>query len=284
MTYWVMRLVSQVLRHVHEAIGYPLFGAFGVLIYWLVPARRRLGERNLRQVLGPDASPAAVRAGTIAASQTLAWNYYELFHMPAYRREAIRARMHIEGIEHIEAALARGRGVILASLHLGNIETLLQVPSLFPYMRFMMLVEKMSNPGMLRIITELRGTMGVDIVSTDELRRLVRRLKENGVVALACDRVVTGNGTLVDFFGRPARLPEGPVRLAARTGAALIPATGWRESGGRFRVQIAPPLDLAATGDADADACVNLRRLVAWLEQMIRERPGQWMAFYPVWN
>jgi lauroyl/myristoyl acyltransferase len=173
--------------------------------------------------------------------------------------------------------------VILASLHLGNVETLLQVPSLYPHMRFMMLVEKMANPGILRIITELRGSLGVDIVTTDELRRLLKRLKENGVVALACDRDVTGSGTLVEFFGRPARLPDGPVRLAARTGAALIPATGWREAGGQFRVRIAPALELAASGDADADACLNLRRLTGWLEQMIRERPGQWMAFYPVW-
>jgi KDO2-lipid IV(A) lauroyltransferase len=279
-----MWLLSWVLRHVHEAIGYPLFGALGALIYWLVPARRRLGERNMRQVLGPEASPAAVRARTIEASRTMALNYYEMFHMPAYSRESIRARMQIDGVQHIDGALARGRGVVLASLHLGNFETLVHVPSLYPYMRFMMLVEKMQNKGMLRIISELRGTMGVDIVSTDELRRLVRRLKENGVVALACDRDVTGSGALVDFFGRPARLPDGPVRLAARAGAALIPATGWREAGGGFRVHIAPPLDLASTGDADADACVNQRRLVAWLEQTIRERPGKWMAFYPVWN
>ncbi len=283
MTYWIMRCFAFSLKFVHEAIGYPLFSAFGVLSYWLMPARRRLSERNFRQVLGPDAPPATVRARAVEASRTLACNYYELFHMRGYSREAIRARMQIEGLEHIEAALQRGRGAILASLHFGNIETLLQVPSLYPYMRFMMLVERMNNPGLLKIMSELRASMGVDIVTTDELRKLVRRLKENGVVALACDRDVTGTGAVIDFFGGPARLPEGPARLAARTGAALIPAYGWRDPGGSLQVRITPALDLAATGDADADARVNTRRLVDWLERTIRERPGQWMPFYPIW-
>ncbi|MBI5878617.1 MAG: lysophospholipid acyltransferase family protein [Chloroflexi bacterium] len=281
--YWGLRLLAWVLGYVHDGIAYPVFRLIGVVLYWVVPGRRRMAEHNLRHVLGPDATPAQVRACGIEASQTLALNYYELFHMPAYSREAIRARMTINGVERIAEALERKRGVILVTLHLGNVETLIQVPSLYPYMRFMMLVERMHNPGVLRMMSELRASQGVDIVNTDELMKLVRRLKENGVVALAADRDVTGSGAVLDFFGRPARLPDGAVRLAARTGAALILAYGWRDHAGGFRVEVEPAMALVSTRDADADARENMRRLAARLEYVIRARPGQWMAFHSTW-
>ncbi len=134
----------------------------------------------------------------------------------------------------------------------------------------------------MNVMQEL-GIQSYCFRGTKDNAEVIRRLKENGVVALACDRVVTGHGVVVDFFGRPARLPDGPTRLAARTGAALVPAYGWRDAGGHFQVRIAPALDLASTGDADAEARENTLRLVGWVERTIRERPGQWMAFHPVW-
>lgn len=282
--YWFLRLLTWVAGHVHEAIGYPFFRFAGTLMYWLLPGRRAVAERNFRVVLGPDATPARLRACGIEASQTLALNYFELFHMPAYSMESIRRRMTINGVEHIAEALERGRrGVILVTLHFGNVETLLQVPQLYPYMHFMMLVERMHNPGVLRMMSELRASQGVDIVTTEELMKVVRRLRENGVVAIATDRDVTGNGIVIDVFGRPARLPDGAVRLAQRTGAALVLGYGWRDRGGNFHVEVEPAMDLVSSGDTEADARENMRRLAARLEAVIRSHPGQWMPFHSFW-
>ena len=123
----------------------------------------------------------------------------------------------------------------------------------------------------------------MDIAAVDEPLKIIKRLKQNCVAGIACDRDVTNSGVVVDFFDKPARLPDGPVRLAMRTGAALIPAYGWRERSGQFRVRVLPEVEMVCTDDPEADVRVNMRRMLAVFERIIRERPGQWMAFHPLW-
>lgn len=284
MTYWVLRFASWFLKYVHEAIGYPACALIGDLYYTAVPSRRDTLECNLRMALAPDQSARRLKACGRQAFRSLVANYYELFHMRGFGREQFRRRVHLEGFEHIEAGLARGRGVMLASLHLGNVETLMQVTTFYPQLRFLMLVEKMQNPGLLRAVSELRRSMGVELATTEEPLRVVRRLRENGVVGIACDRDVTGTGVLVNFFGKAARLPDAPVRIAARSGATLIPAYGWRNEDGDYSVRVEPPLALQQTGSATDDAAENMRRLVAALERIIRQQPCQWMAFHRIWT
>lgn len=283
MTYWVLRLASWVLVRVHEAVGFPVCALFGRIYYYLVPARRRLLERNLRVVFGPEVPAWKISSCARRAFAAMAQNYFTLFHMPGFSRDQLRRRLRLEGYRHVADGLAQGRGVVLASLHLGNVETLIQITTLYPELQFVMLVEKMKNPALMRAICELRAAMGVEVATTEEPLRIIRRLRQNGTVGMACDRDVTGSGVVVEFFGKPARLPDGPVRIAARTGAALIPAYGWRDECGDYNVRIEPPIELQRTGNADADALVNVRRVAGALERAIRSRPCEWMAMHRLW-
>ena len=97
------------------------------------------------------------------------------------------------------------------------------------------------------------------------------------------DRDISRSGVVVDFFGKPARVPEGVARLALRTGAQIVPAYGWRDHGGQFHARVLPALEIVRSGDLDEDVRVNLRRLLAVYEPIIAERPDQWMAFHSMW-
>ena len=303
MTYWLYRAAASLLPRMHELIGYPLFDLLGTLAYLLSGSARGLVSRNMRHILAPAARQADVQRYTREAFRNLARNDYDLFHMRGFTKESLRARMDIAGLDNLDRALERGKGVLLTSPHFGNTEYLMQVPTLYPYMHFMLLVEKMDDVRLFDLLRALRAgkvparvpasldagsrdaCTGIDIAAVDQPLKVIRRLKQNGVVGIAFDRDVTHNGIDTEFFGQPAVFPVGAVRLAMTTGAAIVPAYGWREAErGRFQVHVFPALELVNTADAEADVQTNLRRLLAIFEPVIRARPGQWMAFHEVWK
>jgi lauroyl/myristoyl acyltransferase len=87
MTYWVLRLASWLLVRVHEAVGFPICAWFGRIYYFLVPARRKLLERNLRVVFGPEKSDGEIASCARKVFAAMAQNYFTLFHM-GWRRVA----------------------------------------------------------------------------------------------------------------------------------------------------------------------------------------------------
>jgi lauroyl/myristoyl acyltransferase len=285
MTYWLYRAAASLLPRMHESIGYPLFDLLGALAYLLSGSARSLVSRNMRHILGPAARQADVQRYTREAFRNLARNYYDLFHMRGFTKENLRARMDIAGLENLDRALERGKGVLLTSPHFGNTEYLMQVPTLYPYMRFMLLVEQMDDLRLFELLRALRAGLGMDLATVAQPLKVIRRLRQNGVVGIAFDRDVTHNGIDTEFFGQPAVFAPGAVRLAMTTGAAIVPAYGWRAAQrGRFQVHVCPALELVNTADAEADVQTNLRRLLAIFEPLIRERPGHWMAFHEVWK
>jgi phosphatidylinositol dimannoside acyltransferase len=106
-------------------------------------------------------------------------------------------------------------------------------------------------------------------------------LREGWNLILAGDFDSTGTGTVVEFFGRPARMPHGAVKLALRTGAPLLVVEGWRDSmddPAGFSVRVSPPLQLDG-----ADLRSGLDQVMRLLERTVASRPEQWLAFRQVW-
>jgi lauroyl/myristoyl acyltransferase len=131
----------------------------------------------------------------------------------------------------------------------------------------------------------MRVRQGVHLTSINvpALREAIRRLRAGGIVLTGVDRPVGDEGYWTEFFGRPAPLPTGHVRLALRADAVIFVASAYRNAGRDNVICISPPLDMVRTGDADEDLRVNMRRVTAWLEKFIRARPEQWGMFVPVW-
>ena len=113
---------------------------------------------------------------------------------------------------------------------------------------------------------------------------LFRALRRGQLVAVAADRDITRSGILVDFFGAPARLPDGHVQLALRTGAELTTCFALRQPDNSSLVQVEPPLKLEQTGDFERDVRVGVRKVVARMESWISRYPEQWIMLYPIWR
>jgi len=275
------RVGARVTRALPSAPRYALAGAGGSLWYLLSPAQRRSAVGNYAAVLGldrehPDAARVARRAfanyGRMLADFVL---------IGSLGREELVARVTVDGREHLDTALAAGRGVLMAVPHMGSWDMGGSYAGALGY-RIAAVAERF--PGSLdQAVVETREALGLRVIPLGRaaVRAIAEELAANGVVALLCD-LPQGPGVEVEFFGHTAVVPSGPGAFAVRTGAAVLPATIWRSGAGHYHVHIEPALP---PPDAGRDGQVELMQgVVRHFERFIRARPDQWYAFRPMFN
>jgi KDO2-lipid IV(A) lauroyltransferase len=252
------------------------------------PGVRRL-RGNLRRVV-PTASAEELDALVAAGMRSYARYWCEAFRLPSMDRAAVLARTSSSRMEPLFEALEQGRGVVAALPHSGNwdlaglwfLETQARLgrPA-----RFTTVVERLRPESLFRRFVAYREGLGFEVLAAGDgpavYRTLVQRLREGGLVCLVADRDLSTSGLEVSFFGEAARLPSGPARLAARTGALLVPAfpsftpQGWAVTlGDPIPVHGPGPDDVAKATQALADA----------LAALIATAPHDWHMLQRVWT
>ncbi len=285
LAYLLYRLAGAIVPHIPPRWGYPLFSFLGDLIYRFHPGARQIVQGNLRHVLGHKTDKATIDEIARQLFRNSLRNYYELFHQRTLSREEMRSFLTVKGVEYIEEALAQGKGLVLATAHFGSPDGLIHLASLLFPCRVTAPAEHLRPERLFRYIVSLRKRGGITLLPADgPLLGLFRALKRNEIVVVAADRDTTESGIMIDFFGAQARLPDGHVQLAMRTGAKLALAFGRREEDNTYTVEIHPPLELEDTGDFKRDVRANMEKVVAALERVIRQHPEDWLIFYPLWD
>jgi len=257
---------------------------------WLAQLRRNLAR------VRPDASAAELDGLVRAALRSYARYWCEAFRLPSMDHDALRAAVGpaIEGRQHVDAALAAGRGMILALPHAGNWD----VAGVWLVGRcggFTTVAERLRPESLYRRFVAYRESLGFEILPLTGGGRpagevLAARLAAGGAVCLVADRDLTSGGVPVTFFGEPATLPSGPARLAAATGAALLPVGLWFTDGGwGFRVH--PPVPVRPASGGTWGSARESRRAVLSATQAIAdafaadiaEHPADWHMLQPLW-
>jgi len=273
-------------KYLPSPVGYAISGLIAGLINWLKPDVYWIVHANLRQVVGPQVDEKTLHRLVRQTFRNNARNDYELWHLVGQGQEAIHAAVHVlpDAWTHAEQALQRGKGIIIVGTHTGNFD--LGILALADQGLEIQVLGLAAPPaGGFDLMDQMRARAGVHLtsISVQSLRQAIKRLRAGGVVLTGVDRPVGDAGQWVEFFGRLAPLPTGHVRLALKTGAAVLVAGTYRDTHGRTMVRLSPPLEMIRTDDLDEDLQVNLRRVTSWLEEFIRARPEQWAMFVPVW-
>lgn len=188
-------------------------------------------------------------------------------------------RVVIGGRDHIDEALSRGRGAIMATPHMGSWDMGGSYAGALGY-RVSGVAERF--PGSLdAAVVQTRRRFGVSVIPIGRaaVRSIIQDLEANGIVALLCD-LEQGPGVDVQFFGRRAVVPGGPGALALKTRAALMPSYVYSTAPGRYHVHLDPPLSV---GEGETKESL-MQRVVSRFEDFIRERPDQWYAFRPMFK
>lgn len=280
----VLVVASMLAGALPVALGYWAADRLGELWYRCAPRQRASVQANLRNVLGGRSDTTALRAVARDTFRHSARNFFDLLVVRRLSPGSLARRVAVQGSwAPVEAALARGTGVIFVFAHLGAFDAVLQLLPLRGYRAST--IGASSGPALLqRAATTLRASRGfaVEEATPGGLRRLARALRRGEVVALAADRDFQGTGVPVRFFGIATTLPGGAVRLALATGALLV-VVGCRRHGVRHTLTIDAPLALGGSGDPATDLRGGVAVIAAALERHIAAAPEQWAMFQPVW-
>ena len=260
-------------------VGYALAHLLTELHFRAFPGRRHAAMANLAIAM-PRSTWGERRV--VARRMMRSYNsmMFEFLRLPHMNRRELLQCVEVRGREHLEKAIARGRGVILASCHIGNWELAAVVLAHWGHTLHAVAgvqLHRWLSPA----VRETKSELAVHTVShEDGYRRLVRALEHNDLVALMVDGDLFEHGTTVDFFGRETTWPAGPGVLAQKTGALVICGYCERLSPGRFRIVLEPPLDPVSF---PTTAALNAA-VASTTERHIRDHLDQWCIFRPVWE
>jgi phosphatidylinositol dimannoside acyltransferase len=239
-------------------------------------------RKNLARVIGvtPNDVPDALMRASLA-SYGRYWR--EAFRLPTMNLPALARQLNdsVLGQDHLDAALAAGRGALIALPHSGNWDMagvwLAQTRGTFTTV-----AERLKPESLYRRFIGYRESLGFEVLPLSGGKRppfevLCDRLRENRVVCLMAERDLTRSGVRVEFFGEATRMPAGPAKLAIETGAALLPTHCWFEEDG-WVAWIQPALD-CTSGDVGAIT----QALADQFAKNIAAHPEDWHMLQPQW-
>ena len=280
--YLVFRVLGALAPRTPVRLGYWLCSIAGDVAYWLLPRRRANVRRNLSMILRGRTEGLAVLVREVFREG--AKYYFDTFRIPALSDDQLEREICLEGWDNLQRGLQRGRGVLLVSAHLGSPVLVAQILAV-RHCKVTSVVERVRPQRLLDLMLRVRGSRGIRLIpiSATTANTLAEALRRNEIVGLVADRDIQKSGVAVEFFGAQTRMPTGPVMIALRTGAALVPGFTYRRKGGGFLGRVEEPLELVRTGRLREDLEVNTQRLAAVLERAIAEAPEQWIVFESVW-
>ncbi len=285
LNYLLFRVGSWLASHLPLTVLYGAATFAALAAYRFAAKPRSVVAGNMRHVLGAAATSKEVDAAVRGAFVNSAKNKVDMLRLPSLKLADVERMVTVRGWEHAEAALATGRGIVFTSAHFGELEVAVQIIA-SRGLRPMILHERLKPERLHNYVVSLRSRLGINFVAIDDtavLKQALRELRGNGLVGVVADRDVTASGRVVSFFGSPARLPDGHVSLALRTGATMLVGFSLRRTDTSYEIDIEPPIELSRTGDKDRDIAAGMASVVAILERYIASNPEQWVYFQPVW-
>lgn len=275
-------LANLVFGGLPRKASYVLMAILGWVVATILPGRVAGLRVNLEHVF-----PDYTRAQITDLMQRNAKNYgkfwVDLFKMPRLPLEYKNSLATIEGEENWKAAMAPGKGCVVVTIHMGGWEGCASLwGSSSPY-RTGLIAEVLEPPELWRKVVALRESSGLSIIplSRTAPRDILRRLKNNEMVAGALDRDLLGSGRPFRLFGGTIDVPTGLLEVAQRTGSPVLPVICYRRPDDTYTFVGMEPLWVGREDGAVDEAA---RRVLTLFEGCIRRFPDQWHVMVPIFK
>ena len=282
--YWLACAVLVFFRALPLSSGIALARVIGRFGLWF-PKLRRTGERNL-QLAFPDSSDAERRRLLLGSFENLGRLLAIFSRFTKSKGDSLKDLIECEGLDHLQAAMQKRRGVILFTGHIGAWELSSFGLSLFGH-PLSFLVRRIDNPKIEEMIDRARRSRGNRTIDkTSAAREMLQILKDGGTLGILVDlNTLDREAIFVDFFGRPASTTFIVAKLALRTGAEVLPVFApWNEQRKRFSLIVDEPLRIERTGDEDEDVRRLTQEYTRVVEDYVRKYPDQWLWIHRRWK
>ena len=256
----------------------------GRFAYWAQPKRRAICLGNLTAAFRDERSPEALERICRGVFETIGMSFVEMLLTPSVDEPYLRRWVTVEGLPHLDQAMAQGRGVVIVTGHFGNWELINLSAGLRGY-PVSVLARPQGLPRLNRLLNDYRESKGCRVISRGmAARAMVQRLRGGGLVGVLMDQDAGRRGVLAPFFGRLASTADGPITLARRLGAAIVPVFIIRGRGPHHTIHIEPPLEAPLLGDLARDVQATVAAYLEILERYVRRAPEQWLWPHRRWK
>jgi len=259
-------------------MGYWIATTLSSIKFYISPRDRRAVIGNLRRIR-PEADDAEIIRMAKEVFVNFGKYLLEFFRLKYLKKEMLGRAIVIKGLEHIDKALTKGKGVLIVTAHMGNWELGGVFMSLLGYPMF-----AVALPHRHRRVNDLfnrqRERIGVTVVPSlgVAIRRIYDALKANALVALVGDRDFANSGVRMPFLGSHKMIPRGPAVLTLRTGAPIITAFVLRQPDDTCILEFKP------LPGPFLDERSIIAAYVRSIEESIRQHPAQWLMFREFWK
>ena len=266
---------------------YFVAGIIGKIGFYLLKKRRKIAYNNLRIAFGTSKTEKECREIVKAMFRDTAKNAMEVAKLtyadPVFLKEIIS----IDGLEYLDNALSKGKGVVAISAHMGNFVIIGPRLVLEGY-RFNLILRNPKDDILAKTLSDIRIKLGLDSIP-DQPRKMcvVKSLAsqgKNSILYLQIDQNASTQDLWVDFFGWLVPTFRGPVVFSLRTGAPILPMFMIRDASNHHKLIIKPPFKLDSTEDKEDDILQNTAKLTKLIESYIKQYPAQWWWFHRRWK
>lgn len=264
-------------------VPFVIVDRFTALVSWLAfqlmaPYRRRM-EENIALTLGKEIPSVAQRKDLVwRAWKNFARGVLDTTAIMHHSKARIIGDVRLVGEEHLQSALAKGKGVLALSAHLGSF-TMIGARLAAAGYPFSVIVKHPGDERFARLTDDYRAQVGIHTIPAkprrDAVRGLLKALRDNRVVLVIADEFKSGDVT-VDFFGMQLPAPRGPATLALRTGAVTLPMFATREADGSLLLTVGAPIAAVQGEYLEASVVATTAVYTSVIEAAIRRYPDQW--------
>ncbi len=263
-------------------VGYKI-AVFISDLHYLFAFKDRAAVRDNLKAVFPNKSEREICRMRLMMFRNFAKHLVDFFRFSKIDQEFIKENVKIENQHYLDQAVAKGKGVITLSAHMGNWELGGAVIGMLGYPFWVVALahkhEKVDNFFNLQ-----RLSKGVNVMPLGKSGRgCLRVLKENKFLGLVGDRDFNESGVVVDFFGRPTIFPKGPAVFSLKIGSPIVPGFMLRNKDDSFTFRFEKPIEFKPGGNNEEDVEELIRAYIKVFEAYIRKFPDQWYMFRRFW-
>lgn len=270
----VCKLPYSTILKIGEKLG-PLYGM-------IAKKQKQRGLKNVMIGLNMDENNGNALLNCLF--KNMGRSVMEILYMPNLTKEFITEHIEMRGLEHIDEALAKERGVVILTAHVGNWEWMGAAMAAHGYPSTT-IVKKQPNAQFTRLLNEYREMVGLEVFARggSEMMGAIKAMKQKKLLGFLADQDGGFQGVPVMFLGQDSSAVLGPATFAQKFKAPVVPVFTSRKKNGHI-VHVLPPLYYEDTGDAEKDLYRLTEKTVRVTESFIKEHPEEWLWFQHRWN
>ena len=276
-------VILELTRILPRSIGYLFWNAISMLAYYLVTGRRRIMRDNLSMAF-PDKQTKDLDEIGRKAYISLGKTYAEFCKIGALNAENVGEFAAFDGMENLKRAYAKGKGVIVPTMHYYNVE-LLPAAIAASGLPAHWVMREVDNFYIDKKMDEVRTASGLKTIKKEgAYREMIRTVRKGEILFITTDQKAGFNEVWVKFLGLWSATVRSPAVLALRTGAAIVPMFSTPQPDHTHRAYFLPAINYDATGDAKKDLFAITQIIAELQSEFITKHPELWLWLHRKWS